>query len=206
MIWRDGGNYFAPSWGEQNNAMCMGFVNLYSSAVNGLNANTATVTLAMTPTGALQTCNGTIALPNSSGTVGFSPRNTLDDGSGNMSVYGNLGVGGTITMTSGNLLNLNGSLMANFGEFGGNSQTSDYYTSRPIGLVQLNPGYSFHNNLDVEILVVWWQTNNSSLGTPGSQSGLNALQDSSTGTGILSPGGLIQYNSETVIYMWFEIY
>ena len=87
-FWRDNGNYLAPFLGEQNNAFYFGFVNASSTAVGSLAGSTISTNMVIGTGGVLQTGDTTTAYPNTGLTVSFTPRNTLDDGSGNMTIAG----------------------------------------------------------------------------------------------------------------------
>lgn len=91
-FWRDNGNYFGVFLGEQNAKFNLGFANYDASAYAGLNANSGTIALVVTPDGAVYTgSNQNFAVPSASGaSYGINVRNTLDDGSGNMSIAGTL--------------------------------------------------------------------------------------------------------------------
>ncbi len=91
-FWRDNGNYFGVFLGEQNKEFNLGFANYDASAYAGLNANSGTIALVVTPDGAVYTgYNQNFAVPSASGaSYGINVRNTLDDGSGNMSIAGTL--------------------------------------------------------------------------------------------------------------------
>ena len=109
---RDNGAYFMPIIGEQNAAFIIGFANDSSSAYSGLNANAGTMAFQITPDGAVYTgSNQNYAVPVPSGTShGITIRNTLDDGSGNMTIKGLQGLildggstsNGSISFIAGN--------------------------------------------------------------------------------------------------------
>lgn len=155
-FWRDNGNYLAPFLGEQNNAFYFGFVNASSTAVGSLAGSTISTNMVIGTGGVLQTGDTTIAYPNTGLTVSFTPRNTLDDGSGNMSIAGTLNFPTT------------GINQITFGAVGGIrwNSGSDLFMYAPsgekVGLVnniQSNfglyiidaaspPAYTLHNTLD----------------------------------------------------------
>ena len=77
---------------EDQNSGQLGFYNLGSSSYAGLNANSYTISILTAANGSLYT----YATQNTSlgSAIGLTPRNTLDNGSGDMSIAGSLTVNG----------------------------------------------------------------------------------------------------------------
>ena len=96
-------------------------------------------------------------------------------------------------------------MITNFGNMTG-AVNGDFYASGMTGMVQVTDS-EFINNTGQTILVIFQKSNSAAIGAPAASSSFNDLTDTSTTAayvhfGILSNGGYIDYETETINYFW----